>query len=73
MSKRMSNKKVKASQLSLFQDLHCHHVNNKDKVRSEWAFDRLRLFEDKGMHRTKLSHPHISKVSLTADQLRGVK
>lgn len=66
----MKNKKVKQSLHSGYCFLHGKYVDKWDKQKYEWAFDRLRLFE-MGMKRQKLRHPHISKVSLTANQLRG--
>ncbi len=39
----------------------------EDKSRSNWAFDRLRLFED-GMTRKKLRYPQLSKVSIKGNE-----
>jgi hypothetical protein len=66
----MKNKKVKQSLYSVYCFIHGKHVDAWDRERYEWAFDRLRLFE-MGMSRKQLRHTHLSKASLTADQLRG--
>ncbi len=66
----MDNKKVKKSLHSVYCFLHGKYVDNWDKQRYEWAFDRLRLFES-GMEREQLRHSNLSNVSITADSLRG--
>ena len=73
MSKRRSNKKFKQSQKDIYGFLFGLYVGMKDKTRSAWAFDRLRLYEDNDMCRTKLRNQHISKVSLTASELKVKK
>ncbi|CAH7416429.1 conserved hypothetical protein [Vibrio chagasii] len=67
----MKNKNVKAMLHSGYCQLSSKHVDNYNKERYEWAFDRLRLME-MGMKRSKLRHAHFSKISLTANQLRGI-
>ncbi len=68
----MKNKKVKRSLYSVWCDVYGKHVDSGCKKMYDWAFDRLRLFE-MNMDRSKLRHPEVSKVSLTADQLKEVK
>lgn len=70
MAKRKSNRKIKQSQRDSYGFLFGLYVGIKDKTRSDWAFDRLRLYEDNDMHRTKLRNSHISKASITASELR---
>lgn len=71
MAKRKSNKKIKRSQRDSYGFLFGLYVGMRDKTRSDWAFDRLRLYEDSDMNRTKLRNPHISKVSMTGMEMRG--
>lgn len=66
----MKNKKVKIRMFDGYCDCHSRFVDSLRMKSALWAFDRIRLFES-GMDRSKLRNPHISKISLTEDQLRG--
>ena len=67
----MKNKYFKNSQLDLYAQLFSRHINNGDKLRRDWAFDRLRLFEQ-NMKRTKLRHHEVSKVSVSGEDHKKV-
>lgn len=67
----MKNKRFQQSQLSIYAFLHGKYADGNERARYEWAFDRMRLYES-SMDRIKLRHRHISKVSLTANQLKGI-
>lgn len=68
----MKNKQVKQMMLHGYCDCHSRFVDGMRMKSALWAFDRIRLFEC-GIKRLKLRNSHVSKVSLTADQLREVK
>lgn len=67
----MKNKQVKKMIYSGYCDLSSKYVNQYDKVKYEWSFDRMRLCE-MNMRRQQLRHAQISVVSVTADQLRVI-
>lgn len=59
----MKNKQAKQMMRDGYANKYLSTNYGQDKCRSDWAFDRLRLFES-GMRRSKLRHPHLSKVSI---------
>lgn len=59
----MKNKQVKQMMRDGYANKYLSTNYSQDKSRSDWAFDRLRLFEC-GVRRKKLRNPHISKVSI---------
>jgi hypothetical protein len=61
------NKKVKQMICDGYAKKYLSTNYSQDKSRSDWAFDRLRLFES-GVRRSKLRNPHLSKVSIEGDQ-----
>lgn len=62
----MKNKQAKQMMLDGYSDKYLRTCY-EDKSRSNWAFDRLRLFED-GMTRKKLRYPQLSKVSIKGNE-----
>lgn len=67
----MKNKQVKQMMYDVYRLVYSKYTDNYDKFKNDWAFDRLRSYEQP--NRKQLRYPCISKVSLTTNQLKGIE